>query len=288
MGQCWRILNLDTWQVICDGGKLGEWLFYDSLPSDLVELLAIPFSGTPTRTLFTPTNALGRLELPGEILLCIFDEVDDLHDAICLGLTNTALRSVGHKRIQRLIVETTAPWAGYRIVCLGEYMHNDDLPVDMLTEEEEHIMLVKPTQEDLQDPTEYDHRHLEICATKLYNFAMEHFRTLRLQSYSEDFERQWEMPSHERKLLKELSTPLWEDTDDEDTDDEDTDDEDTDDTDAILEESTDTHESSITEQNNGEEASADDDKVSEQVDASAWVLCNLTNANMSVPMPRPH
>lgn len=47
---------------------------------------------------------------------------------ICLCLAHEYLGSVGEGYVYALSVELMAPWAGERIICLGDYARNDDYP----------------------------------------------------------------------------------------------------------------------------------------------------------------
>ncbi|KZT03205.1 uncharacterized protein LAESUDRAFT_762185 [Laetiporus sulphureus 93-53] len=144
MGQYWMIINLDKREATSHLGKLGECLF-DGIPESLVPYFAIPLplSALDIKKEFSGVNsgpsansALGSLDLAPEILYLIFDEIDDLRGAISLSLTNKTLSDIGQARVYELACKTTAPWAGDRVICAGDYMRWHDLPVGMLSESE--------------------------------------------------------------------------------------------------------------------------------------------------------
>ena len=65
----------------------------------------------------------------------IFEEIDDVYDAIMLGLTHDTLMIIGWRHIQSLLAQERPPWAGCRIICVGAW--GEDLPDGVLSEEEE-------------------------------------------------------------------------------------------------------------------------------------------------------
>ena len=68
------------------------------------------------------------MELPVEILHMIFNEVETFDDVLWLCLVHERLGAVGERYINRSILDLVAPWAGERIVCLGEETTDDDFP----------------------------------------------------------------------------------------------------------------------------------------------------------------
>ena len=65
----------------------------------------------------------------------IFEKIDNLYDAIMLGLTHDTLMVIGWERIRVLLVRDSAPWAGCRIICAGSW--GTDLPNGVIYDEEE-------------------------------------------------------------------------------------------------------------------------------------------------------
>ncbi|KAL6303074.1 hypothetical protein BKA93DRAFT_735690 [Sparassis latifolia] len=123
---------------------------------------SVPGAHRPTSHLLQPlvhtpdVRTLGRLAILPELLLCVFDEIDDMRDAIALGATHWALFALGIRHIYALAAEAKAKWAGCRIICLGDYVRNDDLPPGFLTAAEE--------------------REMHECGVNLFNYATNHFR----------------------------------------------------------------------------------------------------------------
>ena len=72
----------------------------------------------------------------------IFEKIDDVYDATMLGLTHDTLMVIGWKHIRRLLPKTITPWAGGRIICVGDYGH--DLPEGVMSKDElEELTLSK-------------------------------------------------------------------------------------------------------------------------------------------------
>ena len=79
-------------------------------------------------------SPLGCFCLATELIVMIFKEIHNVHDAIMLGLTHDTLMLIGWKHIRSLILQDGAPWAGCRIICVGEY--TETLPDRFLSDEE--------------------------------------------------------------------------------------------------------------------------------------------------------
>ncbi|KDQ20995.1 hypothetical protein BOTBODRAFT_169670 [Botryobasidium botryosum FD-172 SS1] len=133
-------VNLDKRQVCSFGGKLGEWLWHSQ---DLVKLLTLPDS--PEAMLYTTVpsdtkaarQSLGSFNsVPMEVINHIFSEIDTFCDAFALAHTNTTLLAIGQKRMSALCANRLAHWAGDRLVCIGDYAENDDMPTGVLTDDE--------------------------------------------------------------------------------------------------------------------------------------------------------
>lgn len=72
-----------------------------------------------------------------EIIQLVYKSVHDIQDAICLGLTCKRLLALGLDHNHGLIVTFSAQWAGHRLICLGDYAQDDDLPPGVLSPEDE-------------------------------------------------------------------------------------------------------------------------------------------------------
>jgi hypothetical protein len=97
-------------------------------------------------------SSLGRLQLAVELILMIFEELDDASDVVMLGLTHNTLMIIGWNRIQALLAQGLAPWVGDRIICIGD--HGDDLPEGMISDEE-YEKLYKSAYSEEMEPGGY-------------------------------------------------------------------------------------------------------------------------------------
>lgn len=72
--------------------------------------------------------------LPTELVCAVFDELCT-DDAICLALVAQRFWDIGWPYVEKQLMGSMAPWAGHRLVCLGEDSHN--VPRGMLNDDEE-------------------------------------------------------------------------------------------------------------------------------------------------------
>ncbi|KAG9028826.1 hypothetical protein FRB95_006054 [Tulasnella sp. JGI-2019a] len=154
MGQDWRVLNLDAQKTYGGWGKLGEFLF-DSTPEVLVSDLRIPnkisfekivkaarstgASGWDTPQASEPWVPEGKCHLtyqPVEVIRTLFGFIDNPQDAISLSLTCYHLLECGLERIDQLLIAPIVHWAGHRLICIGDYSTNEDMPPGVLSPEE--------------------------------------------------------------------------------------------------------------------------------------------------------
>ncbi len=68
------------------------------------------------------------LHLSDELLAEIFECVDNLVDAACFSLADGRLLSIGFPRLGELQRLEYAPWAGDRMICLGDYTYDHNYP----------------------------------------------------------------------------------------------------------------------------------------------------------------
>lgn len=138
------LVNLDKRETFGTWGKLGEFFFDDF--ETLIEFIQTPCPHPAPdsvlakhkpyiRTMETG-KALGRLDLPGEILHFILDNITSFQDALFLTLANPLLEPFGHQRMYELICLCQQRWKGDRMICLGDYARADDLPEGLLSENE--------------------------------------------------------------------------------------------------------------------------------------------------------
>ena len=84
-------------------------------------------------------SSLGCFQVATELIVMIFEEIDDAYDAIMLGLTHDTLMIIGWRHIQSLLAQERPRWAGCRIICLGN--GGNDLPDGVISEEEKEKYL---------------------------------------------------------------------------------------------------------------------------------------------------
>lgn len=89
-----------------------------------VAILNVCHYSLPRRE-YTP-RSLGRLELPVELIQMVFSHIENPLTAFRLGCANTRLLVIGEKRIHQLM--GLPHWRGDRIMCVGDYCREDDLP----------------------------------------------------------------------------------------------------------------------------------------------------------------
>ncbi|KAH9838558.1 uncharacterized protein C8Q71DRAFT_751835 [Rhodofomes roseus] len=145
MGQYWKLINIDQRQSV-SWGKLCQVIFAPTL-INLVWLLAMPRKPKPydrsnERGRSKDPRDLGALNLPFDVLAAIFEAIgsENIVDAAYLALTNTFLRAIGQKRIYNELASYYAAWYLERIICVGDYLEGDDLPPDILKEDEKESL----------------------------------------------------------------------------------------------------------------------------------------------------
>ncbi|KAJ7645102.1 hypothetical protein DFH06DRAFT_1083361 [Mycena polygramma] len=160
MGQDWKIVNLDKRETWGSEGKLGEIFFYGAAPQSLESCLwprtvesntdaVIPrfkpderYEGRAglyfPKTAPRPLSATALINLPAEMVHEIFSHLSDLCDLLCLSVTCQVLWEIGREHIYRHIAAVVASysWVGDRIICVGDYLGNGDIPGSILTPSE--------------------------------------------------------------------------------------------------------------------------------------------------------
>ncbi|KAJ7718385.1 hypothetical protein B0H14DRAFT_3011301 [Mycena olivaceomarginata] len=167
MGQYWKVINLDKDETYGGWGKLGECLFNGSprclnqslrvaptLP-DCDSLISPVKPGTlfrdglelykdrPTYCPKTAIQSCAFLKFPMETIQEIYSHFHDLADIVCLSLTSQFLWDIGRQELYRHIEMHAArsSWAGDRIICIGDYLDDNDLPDNVFTPAEEAYFL---------------------------------------------------------------------------------------------------------------------------------------------------
>ncbi|KDQ16494.1 hypothetical protein BOTBODRAFT_173016 [Botryobasidium botryosum FD-172 SS1] len=173
MGRYWQAY---TSKHLDSGGKIAESI-WDREPHALASHLIVPAKPSSINASISRRRALpatqtidqllGYLNLPTEILIMIFNEIDNFPDAFSLAYTNTYLLAAGQDILCALLKARETQWAGDRIVCIGDYAQNNDLPQGMLTTAEMQGLLAFESDEvprnlygfadkKYQKPREYD------------------------------------------------------------------------------------------------------------------------------------
>ncbi|KAJ7196043.1 hypothetical protein GGX14DRAFT_673692 [Mycena pura] len=177
MGQYWKIINLDKRE--CHSlGKLGVSFFYgypsECLNSSLECLEPIFLPDTVKR--YRPGELLSPavrypttlVNLPVEIIHEIHSHMGGFDDLLFFSATCQVLWEIGRGEMHRRVVELTGAfsWAGDRIVCVGDYLRNDDIPASLLSAEEREDFRV--TREENDDDSEDENGDDE---ERLYYYA---------------------------------------------------------------------------------------------------------------------
>ena len=138
-------------------------------------------------------SSLGRLQLAIELITMIFKEVDDLYDAIMLGLTHDTLMVIGWEHIRALLVQDSAPWAGTRIIIAGDYA--DDVPEGLISEEEKEEfsrLYLKEVGEELE-------------TLNLYRVFYSLFDEDESPTTRKDYDRLWSLSREEMSLAYRIT-----------------------------------------------------------------------------------
>ena len=134
-------------------------------------------------------SSLGRLQLLAiELIFMIFEEIDNLYDAIMLGLTHDTLMVIGWERIRVLLVRDSAPWAGCRIICAGSL--GQDFPSEVIYEEEEE---------------EWRRLYPEEVQGNLYEIFNKILEEDTREDTGEDYQRLMKLSEEERRLFRTIT-----------------------------------------------------------------------------------
>ena len=139
-------------------------------------------------------SSLGRLQLAIELIYMIFREIDNVYDAIMLGLTHDTLMVIGWEHIRALLVRDSAPWAGSRIICAGSW--GDDFPEDVISEKEEeewYRLYLKMGRWPEDSNNLY----------RIFNWLLEEEDSL--EDTGEDYQRLMRLSEEERRLFRTIT-----------------------------------------------------------------------------------
>ncbi|KAJ5219718.1 hypothetical protein N7468_008922 [Penicillium chermesinum] len=165
MAQLWRVIAPERKETTGSLGTLDEALLSGSA-AGLVPLLAVPlhqhrFVATPRRRQAITNNSSVEISsakvarvrthdsqpiapnapktlssLSSHVHCIIFRYLDNPFDALRLSLTNRYFWAVGLRRLEDFIMESLAPWAGERIVCVSDESDPRAIPDEILNETE--------------------------------------------------------------------------------------------------------------------------------------------------------
>ncbi|KAI0758166.1 hypothetical protein C8Q74DRAFT_1319988 [Fomes fomentarius] len=139
MSQWWQIINVDRREISnFTSGYMSTWFFQHHhrllrhltlpcLPKEVDEWLKGPIR--------PPPGAISKL--PVETIDLIFEHLSELHEVIHLSITCKSLLIIGKRHILQHTRAHYAPWAGSRLISLGDDTHSlSDLPPNLLTDAE--------------------------------------------------------------------------------------------------------------------------------------------------------
>ncbi|MCJ1347823.1 hypothetical protein MMC31_006053, partial [Peltigera leucophlebia] len=184
MVQRFRLVSLDAREARLGTFSPGEWLFNGSIRS-LVDFLSVPvfpsnlynnktveyvspsgpisYGDTWHRKLSrqdtspeVATQCLNLSDLPAELIGMVFDELNIIH-ALCLTLAAQRFWDIGWPFMEKKLMGFMGPWAGHRLVCVGDYPI-EDYPHDMLNKDEKEE-LAKGLDADEYGDDEYGKLH---------------------------------------------------------------------------------------------------------------------------------
>ncbi|KAI7551419.1 hypothetical protein KC317_g14008, partial [Hortaea werneckii] len=169
MGQYWELINIDARQHLLNHGggrKLGEVL-HNRLPEMLVDLLKVPdlkrmgfaegVVGEVKGRAMTRNKACRLLALPQEILDGITAYVQEGGlDVICLALSHSYFFRLLAERVREAVIADEAPWAGARIVLVGDYATS--VPSSVTSVETHDFVSVHDDEDDPDFPPSADQR----------------------------------------------------------------------------------------------------------------------------------
>lgn len=85
--------------------------------------------------------------LPTELVVAIFDELC-MDDALCLAVVAQRFWEIGWPNMEKKFMASMAPWAGHRLICLGQ--DTEDHPLGILSKNEEEELEYGLTEYELE------------------------------------------------------------------------------------------------------------------------------------------
>ncbi|GAB1734866.1 hypothetical protein NU195Hw_g7516t1, partial [Hortaea werneckii] len=168
MGQYWELINIDARQQLLNHGggrKLWE-ILHNRLPEMLVDLLKVPdlkrmrfaegVVGEVKIRAMARNKACKLLALPQEILDRVTSHVQEGLDVICLALSHSYFFRLLAERVREAVIADEAPWAGARIVLVGDYATS--VPSSVTEVETHDFVTVHDHEDDPDIPPSADER----------------------------------------------------------------------------------------------------------------------------------
>ncbi|KAJ7058814.1 hypothetical protein C8F01DRAFT_282863 [Mycena amicta] len=174
MGQYWLLVNFDQYRAE-SGGKLGEGLFNGEGKCLNVFLRKIKFHslentvreytpGLPVhyRLRLAQTALASHSDLtdfPTELVDEVFRYLDDIEDVLVLSMTCQLLWSIGRRHIYAAMNQKAQnyTWADDRLMVVGDYLYNHDIPEGLLADEERSELLGRSPEYEGHEPTLYNY-----------------------------------------------------------------------------------------------------------------------------------
>lgn len=94
--------------------------------------------------------------LPAELIGAVFDKLY-IDDALCLTIVAQRFWEIGWPYMEKKLMDLMAPWAGHRLVCLGEGPIEDYPPCMLSEDEKEEIAESLGAEEYKDDDDEKSH-----------------------------------------------------------------------------------------------------------------------------------
>ncbi|KAK6434587.1 hypothetical protein LTR95_009230 [Oleoguttula sp. CCFEE 5521] len=114
MGQYWKLINIDKKELIHEVfDDIQRFLRYPSLRRVPVSQAALARTSVKSRGIF--------VKLPQELIDAIVQQISFNEDIICFALTSTYYWRLFQPLVRLAIIKSSTPWAGDRIVHIGEY-----------------------------------------------------------------------------------------------------------------------------------------------------------------------
>ncbi|KAK5112546.1 hypothetical protein LTR85_011238 [Meristemomyces frigidus] len=141
MGQYWKITNIDKAQTIGnEGGLKVKEILINGVAEPLVDLLKVPrlrrykFTDAAVAAARLKNTSSRLVALPQELIDAITAVVENDVDIICLALTSSYFFRLLAPAVTEAVIRDEAPWAGDRIICVGDYANG--APAGLFTDDE--------------------------------------------------------------------------------------------------------------------------------------------------------